>query len=151
MIHRSLNLLFGPLRTRLDLGLAQARKAGLVVHPFETYRTNYRQGLLYAQGRTAPGKIVTRARPGESWHEYGLAVDLAFDRIPETPRIEWTWESNRWADLKAIMQGVGLETISWEAPHVQLTAGMTVAEAERILESDGLMAVWIEVERRLIG
>lgn len=34
------------------------------------------QAALYAQGRTAPGKIVTQAPAGLSMHNYGLAVDI---------------------------------------------------------------------------
>jgi len=32
---------------------------------------------LYAQGRTAPGPIVTKAAAGQSYHNYGLAFDFA--------------------------------------------------------------------------
>lgn len=32
---------------------------------------------LYAQGRTKPGKIVTNAPGGSSYHNYGLAFDFA--------------------------------------------------------------------------
>lgn len=32
---------------------------------------------LYAQGRTAPGDIVTKAAAGQSYHNYGLAFDFA--------------------------------------------------------------------------
>lgn len=34
------------------------------------------QAALYAQGRTAPGKIVTYAPAGLSYHNYGLAADI---------------------------------------------------------------------------
>jgi hypothetical protein len=34
------------------------------------------QDALYAQGRTAPGKIVTKAKGGSSHHNFGLGVDL---------------------------------------------------------------------------
>ncbi len=37
-----------------------------------TYRSGVEQNALYAQGCTAPGRIVTRARGGQSWHN---AVD----------------------------------------------------------------------------
>lgn len=45
-----------------------------------TYRSPEEQDRLYAQGRTAPGPIVTNARPGESLHNYlpALAFDVAF-------------------------------------------------------------------------
>jgi surface antigen len=42
-----------------------------------TVRTVDEQDELYAKGRTAPGDIVTYVRGGDSWHNYGLAVDLA--------------------------------------------------------------------------
>jgi len=39
-------------------------------------RTFAEQAALYAQGRTAPGKIVTNAPAGLSIHNYGLAFDI---------------------------------------------------------------------------
>jgi len=42
----------------------------------DAYRTDAEQDALYAQGRTKPGKIVTNARGGESYHNYGLAYDV---------------------------------------------------------------------------
>lgn len=40
-------------------------------------RTFPEQDALYAQGRTAPGKIVTNSKGGQSYHNYGLAIDFA--------------------------------------------------------------------------
>jgi len=42
----------------------------------ETYRTMERQQYLYEQGRTREGKKVTNAKAGESFHNYGCAVDF---------------------------------------------------------------------------
>ena len=39
-------------------------------------RTWDEQAKLYAQGRTASGKIITNARPGYSNHNFGIAVDM---------------------------------------------------------------------------
>ncbi len=39
-------------------------------------RTIEEQNALYAQGRTTPGKIVTKARGGSSYHNFGLAFDI---------------------------------------------------------------------------
>jgi len=39
-------------------------------------RTMAQQAAIYAQGRTAPGKVVSNAPPGSSAHNFGLAVDL---------------------------------------------------------------------------
>lgn len=44
----------------------------------QTLRTIDEQNALYAQGRTKPGGIVTNARGGLSYHNYGLAIDFAF-------------------------------------------------------------------------
>lgn len=41
-----------------------------------TLRTFAEQDALFAQGRTKPGKKVTNARGGQSYHNYGLAVDI---------------------------------------------------------------------------
>lgn len=48
------------------------------VHPFvtETLRSFERSDQLYAQGRTAPGSIVTNSKGGQSYHNYGLALDF---------------------------------------------------------------------------
>jgi len=39
-------------------------------------RTYAEQNDLYAQGRTKPGKIVTKAKGGQSWHNFGMAFDI---------------------------------------------------------------------------
>lgn len=38
-------------------------------------RTMAEQRTIYAQGRTSPGKVVSNAKPGQSAHNFGLAVD----------------------------------------------------------------------------
>jgi peptidoglycan L-alanyl-D-glutamate endopeptidase CwlK len=43
------------------------------------FRTLQEQDVLYAQGRTRPGKIVTNAIGGRSWHNFGRAFDVAWN------------------------------------------------------------------------
>ena len=62
--------LFRELLRRLE----KVNEDVLVTDP---YRTKAEQDSLYAQGRTAPGEIVTNAKGGDSYHNYGLAADLA--------------------------------------------------------------------------
>lgn len=57
--------------------LDMAEKGHAVV-PAQTLRTWAEQEALYAKGRTRPGHEVTQARGGESWHNYGAAVDFCF-------------------------------------------------------------------------
>lgn len=54
-------------------------------------RTFKEQDRLYAQGRTAPGNIVTNAQAGQSYHNYGLAFDFMFPDDPayQSPRERW--------------------------------------------------------------
>lgn len=46
----------------------------------QTYRSFDVQNTLYDMGRSTPGKIVTKARGGQSLHNYhpALALDMAF-------------------------------------------------------------------------
>lgn len=49
------------------------------IHPLitETYRSFEESDKLYAQGRTAPGKIVSNSKAGQSYHNYSVALDFA--------------------------------------------------------------------------
>lgn len=49
------------------------------IHPFvtQTLRTFEESDRLYAQGRTSLGKIVSNSKAGQSYHNYGLALDFA--------------------------------------------------------------------------
>jgi hypothetical protein len=52
----------------------------LDVRVIDGTRTYAEQNALYAQGRTAPGPIVTKARGGESFHNFGVAFDVGIFR-----------------------------------------------------------------------
>lgn len=95
-------------------------------------RTFREQDALYAQGRTTEGKIVTRARAGQSWHNYGLAADLTlFDKAGKKP----IWDGMEYTRMGRIAQELGLEWGgSWKTfkdrPHVQRNIDMTLAQAK---------------------
>lgn len=67
-----------------------------------TLRTWPEQAKIYAQGRSLPGPIVTKARPGFSWHNFGLAFDVAF---LTGGKITW---SGPWQELGALGEKRGL-------------------------------------------
>lgn len=59
----------------------QALIAELLIHGVKAVATSCRrtikeQDLIYAQGRTLPGKIITKAKGGQSPHNFGLGCDL---------------------------------------------------------------------------
>jgi peptidoglycan L-alanyl-D-glutamate endopeptidase CwlK len=60
-------------------------------------RSKEDQDALYAQGRTKPGSIVTNARFGASYHNYGLAIDFCL--LYDNDR-NGTYEFASW-DIKA--------------------------------------------------
>ncbi len=49
---------------------------GVTVELISGTRTAAEQDALYASSRTKPGPWRTNARAGQSWHNYGVAVDL---------------------------------------------------------------------------
>ncbi|WP_379966992.1 M15 family metallopeptidase [Epilithonimonas sp. UC225_85] len=63
-------------------------------------RTFEEQVQLYAIGRTKPGKKVTNAKPGQSIHNYGLAVDICL--IIDGKTASWDtakdWDNDQIAD-----------------------------------------------------
>ena len=66
------------MRQRLERVLSRMRSEyGHNVTLVEAYRSQERQAALYAQGRTAPGPIVTWTQ--DSKHTQGLAVDVMID------------------------------------------------------------------------
>lgn len=51
--------------------------ANISVRIVQGLRTFAEQQALYEQGRTNPGNRVTNSKAGQSYHNYGLAIDFA--------------------------------------------------------------------------
>src|SRR4051812_45095106 len=64
------------LAMRIRQMAQQAFAANLPFLVTQGLRTWKEQDALYEQGRTKPGKIVTKAKGGQSYHNFGLAVDI---------------------------------------------------------------------------
>jgi len=62
----------------IDIATELAAK-GLMFRITQGFRSFADQDKIYAQGRTAPGPIVTNAKGGQSNHCYGLAIDFCID------------------------------------------------------------------------
>lgn len=163
--NRDLTLIHPVLAKKLEMALAECHSKGLMVYVFEGLRSYERQDLLYAQGRTAPGKIVTRAKAGQSWHNFGLAVDLVFDGDAREG-IQWSWagsyknpkltddKRDHYTQVGTILEAHGLEWAGrWtkfpETPHFQLTNLMSLASAQKLYSDGGLPAVWDEVWKKV--
>lgn len=75
MSSRSLDDLDSRFRPFVDSFVEACKAQSLDILIYCTYRSNEEQDVLYAQGRTAPGGIVTNAKAGQSAHNYRLAFD----------------------------------------------------------------------------
>ena len=113
--------------------IARCKAEGIDVLVTSTYRDNESQNALFAQGRTAPGKIVTNARAGQSFHNFRVAFDVVPLRNGK-PVWGTTGEDLKlWQRIGAIGKSCGLEWAGeWrtfkEFPHFQFTNGLTLAD-----------------------
>lgn len=98
-----------------------------------TLRSFEEQQALYDQGRITPGKKVTNAKPGQSYHNYGLAVDmvLIIDGIEASWDVKKDWDADKqsdWMEVVMIFKKYGWEWGGdWvtfkDMPHFQKTFG----------------------------
>lgn len=110
--------------------IEQAYKDGINVIITQGLRTMEEQNELYAQGRTKPGKIVTNARGGYSYHNFGLAFDFAI--LNADGSVNWNVD-DKWKRVGAIGKSLGLEWGGdWkdfkDYPHFQYTFGLSLAD-----------------------
>jgi len=142
-------------------------QAGCPVLIYRTLATFPEQQALYEQGRTTPGPpcrhdgkswpigtcpkhplgaTITDAQAGESYHNYGAALD-------GVPLVDGKPD---WDDLRKfhVMGELGEDLgFQWggrwphrkDYPHLQFTFGFTVHELRTFYEFGGLPRVWAEI------
>lgn len=109
-----------------------------------TLRTFEEQNALYALGRTIPNtKVVTNAKGGQSYHNYGLAVDIVLlvDKDKNGTFESASWETNvdfdgdgksDWQEVVNIFKRYGWEWGGdWkfsDMPHFQKSLGYSISE-----------------------
>jgi peptidoglycan L-alanyl-D-glutamate endopeptidase CwlK len=115
--------------------------ANMAVRIVQGLRTIDEQNALYAQGRTKPGNIVTNAKGGSSFHNYGLAIDFAIltDKDGNGSFEDLSWDIKRdndkdgtadWLEVVKVFEAAGW---SWggkwssikDYPHLEKTFGYT--------------------------
>lgn len=104
-----------------------------------TYRSIEEQNAIYAQGRTKPGKIVTNAPGGKSFHNFGLAIDVVLlARDGSKVSYDQNMDSDHdgikdWQEIVKVFKSKGWEwggdwKGAWDSAHFQKTGGMTLAQ-----------------------
>jgi len=114
---------------------------GVSVEIISGLRSWQAQAALYAQGRTKPGPIVTNAKPGSSWHNYGLAIDLGLFKAGKYLDEASPAQADKlYAEIGKIAAKHGIEWGgTWvkfkDTPHFQVTFGKTLAELRAKMEA----------------
>jgi peptidoglycan L-alanyl-D-glutamate endopeptidase CwlK len=113
--------------------MAAASEAGIRLVVTSGFRSFEEQDSSYEQGRTTPGPIVTQVRAGHSWHNYGLAFDVAV--LDEHGRPRWPENAALWRRIGQLGEGVGL---TWggrfptpDRPHFELRGGLSIGDVQR--------------------
>lgn len=109
--------------------IKDCNEQGIDILITSTYRDHESQDALYAQGRTKSGQIVTKAKGGQSFHNYRVAFDFCplvngkpawsdtklftqCGKIAETHGLEWAGRWKRFIELA----------------HCQYTGGLTLKD-----------------------
>jgi len=69
----------------------------------ETIRSAVTQDKYYNQGRTNPGSVITNAKGLQSYHNYGLAFDIAFQGNEPYPK-----QYEKWKRVGELGESLGL-------------------------------------------
>ena len=141
---RDMGKLAPSFRLRIEAVVADLEAEGFTPWVVECVRTAERQAWLYAQGRTRPGSIVTKAPTHvSSWHGHGLAVDI-IDRVKHWGATQAFWQS--------LGAACGRHGVTWggnwksfpDRPHCQdgrVPGGPSKVDRDRTLGS-GMAATW---------
>jgi hypothetical protein len=100
---KRVSTLHPPFQALARAFLTECEKAGYRLRVTFGHRSLDEQAKLYAQGRTAPGPIVTNAKPGQSAHNYGSAIDVVF--LTKDGKADW---NGPWKAIGAIGEQLGL-------------------------------------------
>ena len=133
----------------------QLKISGVTIKVTQGLRSWNDQLSLWLKGRDVQGnvidasKIVTKAAPGHSWHNFGLAVDVApfTDNTPD-----WNLDHPVWKKIVSVGTGLGLESGSeWRTfpdwPHFQLTGKWPISpdsEVRQTFLDGGMDQIWKE-------
>lgn len=131
--------------------ICEALKGKAICRFAYTLRTNAEQDKLYSYGRTDKSKgIVTKAKGGYSYHNYGLAIDIVLlkDKDGNGTFESASWETNvdfdgdginDWDEVVTIFKSFGWEWGGdWkftDKPHFQKTMNYTIQQLLK-LEKD---------------
>ena len=126
--------------------------ANIRIRVVQALRTIAEQDALFAQGRTKPGQIVTNARGGSSYHNYGLGIDFAilYDKDGDGNFETLSWnttldgDKDGIADWQEMVKAFKDLDYHWsgenrtfkDLPHIEKSFGYTVKQLRAKLASN---------------
>lgn len=120
--------------------IQQSAEKGIVIVLTDGFRSAEDQDRLYEKGRSSEGNIVTNAKGGESYHNFGLAVDFAI-QVP-SGNIIWDMQydgnGNGVADWMEVVEMAKVLGFEWggdwvgfkDYPHLEMNFGLTIAQLQ---------------------
>lgn len=117
--------------------------------PYYGARTFAEQDLLWAQGRSSPGRIVTYAKGGQSAHNYGCATDFAYFR----PDGSIDWGTDKWPEYGQAVEKVnavwGGSFSKPDKPHNELFIQCSWSHILQVFKQSGLRAAMEKIEEAM--
>ena len=147
-VSRDLGLLAPAFRDAVERAIAECQARGLDAYVYEAYRSQELQALYYSRGRTVvpPTKPVTYAATNlDSWHGYGLAVDVI------SRSQDWNRPESWFAEVADAFAKFGCrwggEWKQRDLPHFQWGRCKPSPSdaAHALVAAGGLQAVWNEI------
>ena len=131
--HTQITDLLPLVKRKVDAVLVDMEMLGHTMRVTQGFRSIEEQNKLYGQGRTYPGKIITNAKGGESYHKYGVAADFVFRKegYDASPAL--------WQTFAAIGKKHGFEWGGdWKGgfvdmPHLEMRLGYTFKDFQNNL------------------
>lgn len=121
--------------------VAETARIGIQILITDGFRSVEEQDAIFEQGRTTSGPIVTQARGGQSYHNYGLAIDFALRT--KKGHVIWDMEydgngngKSDWMEVVDIAKKLGFSWGGdWESfkdyPHLQMDFGYSLRDLQR--------------------
>lgn len=137
----NLNGLNPIVREATERLIANCEARGVDIRITQGYRSISEQNTLFAQGRTKPGEKVTDARGGQSYHNYGLAIDFCL--LINGKQASWSMVADGdkdgvrdWAEVvneaKRLGFAWGGDWSGWkDYPHFEMTFGLSISDLQR--------------------
>lgn len=128
------------------------KQNGIELRIYMALRTWDEQAELYSQGRTKPGKIITNAKAGYSWHNFALAYDCV--EIKDGKAI---WDNTNWNKIGELGKQCDLEWGGdWKSfkdrPHFEWHPKLSLIQArDKYQRGEELIPIQKPINKKIVA